>query len=156
MFRRSGSPQTGFASRNALIVVAVMATLGVGLYAAGVVLSDSAQHVASRAASAVVLGETTCYKSSCGYDVVYAAGGTLEHVTITAGEDEPGVDSTTTIYYQVAHPDIARFPDSGYPVPAADDVMGVAGSFLLIITLIAVAAAVWRWITRRRGRGASR
>lgn len=95
---------------TALVVAFISGAAGAGLVAGGVLLAD-AQHVAERSASSQVLTVTGCDRNDCSYGVAYMdAQGNYELAHIWASIGEPGDGSTTTIYYQVAHPDVARVP----------------------------------------------
>jgi hypothetical protein len=139
---------------TALLAAVVLAGAGIGLIAGGQQVASS-QHVAERTASAVVLGVSNCGRTDCSYQVSYLAQGTMRTAAIGAGIGAAKTGSTATIYYQLAHPGVARFPDSDYPSDTGDPLTGF-GVILLLCGLVAVVAGLIRLIRgRARARRAS-
>jgi hypothetical protein len=130
---------------TALLAAVVLVGAGVGVIAGGLQLADS-QHTVERTASALVLSVTNCDRTDCSYEVSYLdAQGAMQTATIGAAIGEANADSTATIYYQVAHPDIARFPDSDYPGDTGDPLTGF-GVVLLLCGLVLAVVGVARLI----------
>jgi hypothetical protein len=127
---------------TALLAAAILGVASVGVIAGGVQLADS-QHVAERTATALVLSVTNCDRTDCSYEVSYLdAQGTAQTATIGADIGEANADSTTTVYYQAAHPDVARFPDSDYPGDTGDPLTGFGVVLLLCALVLAVVGVV--------------
>lgn len=128
-------------ARRALIIAVVLGAAGAGLVAGGLAMTNS-RHVAERATTALVLSVGGCDRyDDCSYVVSYAAQG-LPRMARLWGSDEPGAGSVTTVYYQVANPGTARFPDSEYPNDPNDDgdtmiSLGVI-SFLCALVMLVV------------------
>lgn len=122
---------------TALLAAVVLGGAAAGVIAGGLQVTGD-QHVAERTATALVLSVTNCGRTDCSYKVSYSAQGTVQTASIGAAIGEANADSSTTVYYQVAHPDIARFPDSDYPGDTGDPLIG----FGVILLLCAVGLAV--------------
>lgn len=129
---------------TALLTAVILAAVGAGVITGGVLLADS-QHIVERTAGALVLQVTNCDRTGCSYEVSYAAQGALRTVTIGADVGQANADSSTTVYYQVAHPDVARFPHSDYPGDTGDPLAG-AGVILFLCALGLAVAGVIRLI----------
>lgn len=128
----------------------MLGVVGVAVIAGGVLLAGS-QHVAERTASALVLNVSGCDRTNCSYGVSYLdAQGQFQSAKIWAAIGEASADSSTTIYYQVAHPDVARFPDSDYPQDTGDPLAGF-GVVLFLVALVLAVVGVVR-LVRSRGR----
>jgi MFS superfamily sulfate permease-like transporter len=139
---------------TALLAAVILAGVGIGLIAGGQQIAGS-QQVAERTASALVLSVADCDRTSCSYQVSYLAEGATRTVTIGGDIGAANADSTTTIYYQVAHPDVARFPHSDYPGDTGDPLTGL-GVILLLCGLVLAVIGVVRLIRGRlRARRAS-
>lgn len=142
-----------------LLAAVVLAAVGAGVIAGGVLLADS-RHVPERTASALVLSVTNCGRTNCSYRVSYlSAQGTMQASSIWAAIGEANAGGTATIYYQVAHPDVARFPDSDYPNDVGDPLAGF-GVILFLCALVLALAGVARLtgdlIRARRARDTAR
>ena len=122
---------------TSLLAAVILGGVSVGVIAGGVQLADS-QHVAERTATALVLNVTNCDRTDCSYEVSYLAQGAMQTATIGADIGEANADSTTTVYYQAAHPDVARFPDSDYPRDTGDPLTGFGVVLLLCALVLAV------------------
>jgi hypothetical protein len=110
---------------TALLAAVILACAGIGVIAGGTQLAGS-QHVAERTATALVLSVTSCGRTDCSYKVSYLdAQGSMQSATIGAAIGAANADTTTTVYYQLAHPDVARFPDSDYPGDTGDPLTGL-------------------------------
>jgi hypothetical protein len=142
----------------ALLVALVSGALGVGLIAWG---AAHPLRVAEKPAQALIVSVHNCFKETCGYNVVYTdASGTLTNATIPGPQDEePGAGSSVRIYYQVSHPTVARFSNTGYANDTSNELIAF-GVILILIALVSVlvgamrlASAVLR--SRRAARGAA-
>jgi hypothetical protein len=132
---------------TALLTAAILAVAGAGVITGGVLLADS-QHIAEQTADALVLHVSNCDRTGCSYEVSYAAQGALRTVTIGADVGEANAGSTTTVYYQVEHPDVARFPHSDYPGDTGDPLAGAG----VILFLCGIGLAVFGVTRLIRGR----
>jgi len=123
---------------TSLLAAVVLGGVSVGVIAGGLQLADS-QQVAERTATALVLSVTNCDRTDCSYEVSYLdAQGAMQTATIGADIGEANTDSTTTVYYQAAHPDVARFPDSDYRGDTGDPLTGFGVVLLLCALVLAV------------------
>jgi hypothetical protein len=139
---------------TALLSAVVLAVVAVAVIAGGVLLAG-AQHVPERTASALVLTVTGCDRTNCSYGVSYLdAQGKFQSARIWASAGEASADSTATIYYQVAHPDVARFPDSDYPSDTGDPLAGFGVILFLGALVLAVVGLVRLVRGQRRARRA--
>ena len=138
---------------TALLAAVILGVASVGVIAGGVQLADS-QHVAERTATALVLSVTNCDRTDCSYEVSYLdAQGAMQTATIGADIGEANADSSTTVYYQAAHPDVARFPDSDYPGDTGDPLTGFGVALLLcalVLTVVGVAQLIRGRVRARR------
>jgi len=136
----------------ALVCALVCGLAGAGLVAGGVLLADS-QHVMERSAKGLVFGVSGCNSRDCSYEVSYTdEHGSSRLARIWAAIGEPGAGSTATVYYQVAHPDVARFPDSDYPNDVGDPLAGFGVILLLCALILAVVGTVRLVVGLRRAR----
>lgn len=131
---------------TALLVALVCAAVGVGLIAYG---AAHPLRVSERSASGLIVNVHNCYRQTCGYNIVYTdAHGILRSANIPGHQDdEPGAGSTTTIYYQLAHPTVARFSNTDY----ANDSSDVFISFGVILILFALVSAIVGLVKLVRG-----
>jgi hypothetical protein len=130
---------------TALVTAVILFGVACGVIATGVAIADS-QHIAERTATALVLSVNNCGRFDCSYQVSYLdAQGAVQRTTIGADIGEANSGSTTTIFYQVAHPDVARFPDSDYPGDSGDPLAGF-GVILLLISVVIGLTGIFRLI----------
>lgn len=134
-------------NRGALALGLVLAAVG------AVMIGYAAAHpyprVAERPAQARITSVFSCGKSDCSYGLTYVAAGKTVRTATTASVDEPGAGSTTTIYYQVAHPTLARFSNAVYPNDPDPGLFSVGG-FIAFMGLAFLVAGGVGWMRDRR------
>jgi hypothetical protein len=97
--------------------------------------------VAEKPAIAQILSVSNCNRGTCGYRLAYMdASGAAEQATIPGSPDnQPGAGATVAIYYQVAHPSVARFSNGAYANNPSDELIG----FGVVLVLLAVILAIY-------------
>jgi hypothetical protein len=134
----------------ALLIALVCAAVGAGLIAFAV---THPLRVAEKPASGLIISVSNCYKQTCGYDISYQAEGILRDVTIPGPQNsEPGPGSVTTVYYQVAHPTVARFSNTGYANDWRNAVIGFGVILILVAVVFALAGGVRLAVALTRAR----
>lgn len=144
--------------QRTLKAAAVTGALGLVLAVTGLLLITHT-HIAERETPAQVLATTGCYKNQCGYQVDYYARDKPERATISAPPGEETPMTVAEIYYQDAHPDVARFPDTEYPGQQTNDHVFATGLILILIAAVLALHGGVRLASRQaaqRARGRTR